>query len=399
MSFPATPRVIAIDCWPRRLGTLSSGRLSRARVLAALALIGSSACNDPVTPTAPPDAEVVWSHSGNAAVGQPYADDELVVFLTLDQTSVVALDALTGAPRWEQRLPPPPGLILRGTLTTNIVRFEDLVIVPRWDTYALDRATGAIRWVFSEPPESGSGTLNVGLADDRLIVPGATGTLYALDPRTGNLLWRAELGERPVRPAVLDGIIYVATRAPLDPASVPLVGSGRAAAVDAATGDVLWNVSLPELDLTLGAIGGTVGPLSPSEHAVLGAGITGRVFALDRATGTLLWESPGAGPYFAGLVVPGETVVTAGDAARVEGFDIGNGARVWTDAPGAPASHLITRGNDAALIVAGALTAYDASGQARWRYSGPVFTSSATYHNDRVYVGSTAGLHAVRRPE
>lgn len=100
--------------------------------------------------------------------------------------------------------------------------------------YALDAATGALRWKFAtgnvvhSSPAVAGGVLYVGSWDSYL---------YALDTATGTLKWKFKTGEDPKTgnqqgfqgsPAVVDGVVYVGCR------------DAHVYAVDATTGKQLW---------------------------------------------------------------------------------------------------------------------------------------------------------------
>ncbi|MGH7717328.1 MAG: PQQ-binding-like beta-propeller repeat protein [Gemmatimonadaceae bacterium] len=373
-------------------------RASGARWLGALGFVlcTGGTCDEPVSPPGG-GAQLLWSHAEKGAAAQPYVDDELAIFTTFDESRVVTLDARTGAVRWKRQLPLPAGIPTSNLPSANVIAFEDLVIVPAWDLYALDRGTGAVRWVF-QPPDDFPGAGEVTVSGGRVYATGRL--LYALDAESGALLWRTDLGEQPFYPVVMDGVIYLTTRGAVEPGS-NVLGAGHAVALDAATGEVVWRFGMP--DVSSSRRGGSVGPPFVKGELVLVAGASGRVYALDRRSGTSRWEGVGSGPYFAGLAVVDQTVIVAGDVGSVEGFDLATGALRWQTRPGSSVSNTITLGNDVALVAAGTITAYEASGRMRWQhggagFGGPVYNTTPTYHNGVVYAGSSAGFHAVRPP-
>lgn len=360
-----------------------------------LFVCSATACEDPPAPS--DGVRAVWTHHEKGAAAQPYVDDELSVFTTFDEARVVALDTRTGDVAWTRRLSLPSGIPFQGLPNANIVAFEDLVIVPAWDVYALDRRSGAVRWRFQsidDFPGAGEVALSAGR------VYGTGRLLYALDARTGALLWQTDLGEQPFYPVVAGGVVYVATRRETPPGS-GVLGAGHALAVDALTGAIIWKY--PISDVSPSQQGGSVGPLFVGEELVLVAGINGRVYALERQTGTLRWESAGSGRYSAGVVVLDGTVIVASSVGSVEGFDLATGTRRWQSPPASSVQATITLGGNSVLVAVGTLTAYDTDGRTLWQhggagFGGPVYTTPATYHGGVVYVGSTTGFHAIRPP-
>jgi len=142
---------------------------------------GLSGCDDVASSR---DRRILWFHADpTGAAAEPYADSTLAVFTSFNDMRVMALDARTGALRWQQRLPSAPGAPYSGMPTFgNVSAFQDLIIVPAWDLYGLDRATGAVRWKFQASDDfAGYGSAFV--AEGRVYSVGQY--LYALDAATG----------------------------------------------------------------------------------------------------------------------------------------------------------------------------------------------------------------------
>jgi len=363
-----------------------------------LSLAALSSCQD-TTPSR--DRRILWFHADPAgAAAEPFVDSTLAVFTTLVGTGVVALEARTGALRWQRNLPLAAGVPTNGMPKANIAAYEDLILVPGWDLFGLDRSTGAVRWQFQRPDDY-PGWGSVFVANGRLYAAGRY--LYALAPATGALLWRADLGEQPFRPIVVDGVIYVGTRREIAPGAL---GEGHAMAVDAATGVARWQFPIPDVGNWLG---GSVGPVFVEDSVVLIAGENGRVYALDRATGQLQWTYAGSGPYSGGVVVVDRTVIVAGDAGSIEGVDLATGGALWHTGPGSSVLEPITVGDGVALVSVGAVFAFAPNGTVRWQdggaaWGGPLYSTAASYRAGMVYVGAvgpdagSAGFYALRAP-
>ncbi len=361
---------------------------------------GLSGCDDVASSR---DRRILWFHADpTGAAAEPYADSTLAVFTSFNDMRVMALDARTGALRWQQRLPSPPGAPYSSMPTFgNVTAFQDLIIVPAWDLYGLDRATGAVRWKFQAPDDfAGYGSAFV--AEGRVYSVGQY--LYALDAATGALAWRVDLGERPYRPVIADGLIYVATRGEVFPG---IVGDGHAVALDASTGAVLWR--FPIRDPQTPVNGGSVGPAFVVDSLVLLAGVNGTVYALDRTTGEARWTYVSTDRFEAGLTIVDKTVVVAGDAGSVQGLDLATGRLLWNTDRGTSVFKRITAGPGVAFIPTGILFAYDPTGKLRWQdggagFGGPVYSTAATYRDGVVYIGSVdpqapgPGFYALRVP-
>ncbi len=356
------------------------------------------------------ERRILWFHSDRlGAIGEPLVDSTLAVFTSFDDMRVIGLDAQNGRLRWQTRLPLPPGVPYAGMPNDGILSaYQDLVIVPAWDVYALDRVSGAVRWSFTEPDDYPGYNATV-VAGGTVYSLGRD--LYALDAATGALRFRKSIGEQPFRPVVVDSVIYVATRREVFPGTL---GNGHVMALSGNTGATIW--SAPIEDPQDSGRGGSVGPVFVTDSMVIVAGQNAVVYALDRSTGQTRWTYTGVGSYYdtapsysAGLAIVDRTVIVAGDVGSVEGVDLATGHRLWQTGPGSSVTERITLGDNVALVSVGALFAFDANGQIRWQqggagFGGPVFSTAATYKNGLVYIGSVSpeapgpGFYALREP-
>ncbi|GAA1991547.1 PQQ-binding-like beta-propeller repeat protein [Kitasatospora viridis] len=202
---------------------------------------------------------------------------------------------------------------------------------------ALDLRTGALRWssgsptfdaynsgCFTGPPPNncptdlgqdwdfaqGAQLFTVVGADGRshdLVGAGQkSGVYWALDRDTGAVVWSSA-----VLPGSADGgmmwgsatdgkRIYVAG---VDAASSPYtlpngqtITYGSFAALDPATGKILWQVADP-------SGGHAMGALTVANGVVYGASLSGHLYAFDAATGTVLWDYQAPGASVAGPAV------------------------------------------------------------------------------------------------
>ncbi len=374
------------------------------RVLVLLVLAG---CRDA---TGLGSRHILWFHAdAKGATGEPYVDSTLAVFTSFSDMRVIALDAENGKLRWQTRLPLAAGVPYAGMPTGGILSaYQDLIIVPAWDVYALDRASGAVRWSFTEPDDYPGYSATVVAAG---VVYTVGRDLYALDAATGALKFRRSIGEQPFRPLVVDSVIYIGTRREIVPGAL---GNGHVMALNAITGATIWSV--PIEDPKDSARGGCVGPIFVTDSMVLAAGENGVVYALDRSTGQTRWMYTGAGSYYdtapsysAGLAIVDHTVIVAGDVGSVEGIDLATGQRRWLTGPGSSVLERITVGDGAALVSVGAVFAFDANGTIRWQsggagWGGPVYSTAAIFRNGLIYIGSVSpddpgpGFYALREP-
>jgi outer membrane protein assembly factor BamB len=378
-------------------GARSAGGIGSFLVLQLLVVL--LACDDSTTATA--DPRVLWFRSDpSGAAGQPYADSDLAVFTSFNDMRVDAFDAHSGVRRWEVRLTLPAGAPYDGMPTIgNVIGFQDLLIVPAWDLYGIDRSTGAVRWQLHESDDlPGDGSIFV--AGGKVYAVGQD--LYSVDASTGAVDWRLNLDERPFHPIVIDSVIYVATRGEVFPG---VLGNGHALALDAATGTTRWSVAIQ--DSATPVNGGSIGPAFVTDSLVLLAGVNGTVYALDRATGQVRWTYAANDSFEGGLVVLNRTVVVAGDRGLALGLDLGSGKLLWQANVVSSVFQPIASGDDVALVSAGILYAIDPSGQLRWQDGGAgngqaVYSTGASYANGLVYIGSVShdaggpGFYAIR---
>jgi outer membrane protein assembly factor BamB len=364
------------------------------------ACLGAGGCYDV---SGPHDARVAWFHADpTGSASEPYADSSLVVFTSFNDMRVIALNAHTGSVQWQTRLPLVPGTPYAGMpVQANVGTYGDLIIVPAWDVYALDRATGSVRWSFTEADDY-PGYGYIFLSDG--VVYSVGRYLYAIDAATGALRYRVDLGEQPFRPVVVDTVVYVATRREIVPGAL---GNGHVLALNAHSAATIWSVPID--DPQDSARGGSVGPVFITDSMAIVAGFNEVVYSLSKATGQTFWTYHGAGVYSAGLAVVDHTVIVAGDGGSVEGIDLMTGHGLWRTGPGSSVLERITLGPSLALVSVGALFAFDAGGHIRWQdggagWGGPVYSTAATYRNGMVYIGSVspdadgAGFYALRVP-
>ncbi len=151
------------------------------------------------------------------------------VFIGDGSATLHALDAVTGSEVWNAQgcdIPTPAvsnGLVYCGSRGTYQVRAWDVQNgEKRWQFFVGES------WVNSSPRIVG-GTLYIGSSD--------AGALFALDPLTGDLLWKFHLsGYAWCSPAVAQGVVYIG--------SYGLEQQGFFYAVDAKSGVLRWSMAV-----------------------------------------------------------------------------------------------------------------------------------------------------------
>ena len=332
-----------------------------------------------------------------------------------------ALDAQTGALVWKRQLADPPaGDMNIAPVVANGLVYTSTVGLPpggKGVVYALDPATGRIRWAFNTvrsrwtvPIEAGgggawwpvsvdpAGKVYVGTANPYPYggTPahpngGAylgsdlfTNSLVVLDGRTGQMAWYDQVTPHDVRdydfadsPILSGGIVFGAGKA------------GRVIAWSRATGRRLWQTAvgthlndagpLPRRKVTVcpGLLGGVETPMAlsagrlfvPIVHLcmqgsatgyenlyrvdVAGRG-TGAVDALDAATGRVVWSRHFPAPTFGCTTVTNDLVIVPTFDGRIYALAAATGRTVWQTRAPAGINACPAIAGDTLLVGAGA---------------------------------------------
>ncbi|MEP7176450.1 MAG: PQQ-binding-like beta-propeller repeat protein, partial [Gemmatimonadales bacterium] len=178
-------------------------------------------------------------------------------------------------------------------------------------TYAIDAATCALRWKHTyayrpHPDFDLKVNRGVAYADGRLFRGANDGRLYALDARTGEEIWNVVAGDVsrgetfPAATVAWGGLVFI-SNAGGDNFGV----TGRMMAFDANTGGRVWSFDLvPET----GKAGRTWPP--GTEIVPRGGGATWTTYALDTLAGSVFLATGNAAPDFLDEVRPGANLYT-----------------------------------------------------------------------------------------
>jgi len=264
----------------------------------------------PSVPTVRRDAQLAWS-APVAAYGLVAASAST----TEGETHLYAFDVLTGAPLWEPYPLPDPVYDERGGLAlADGALFAATV---EGTIVCLDALRGTRIWEAKLPPGARvfGAVLPVTLASDRklLYVPaalqgGSDGVLYALDARTGNAAWAADLSGPPdVAPAFADNRVFTHD------------DSGDLSALDAQTGALLWRTAC--------GAGFDAAPVVVGER-VYSATDKGVALCHEAATGALVWSLAVTNAPFSGTPACDGTLLylPAGDGLHI--VSVGSGKAV-----------------------------------------------------------------------
>jgi outer membrane protein assembly factor BamB len=170
---------------------------------------------------------IVWTYQTDAGtIGTPSLANGTVYFTAYDGPTLAfyALDAATGVLKWRFLAP-------NGENFNNAAIGETTVYVTNEDAalYALDAATGTPRWTFQTDADASNHPVLVG---DAVFLTGHDGFVHALDATTGVERWRFTIeGQSDTSPVIVDGVYYVGTGA----GELLAIGGSESAAVTGLT--------------------------------------------------------------------------------------------------------------------------------------------------------------------
>jgi len=216
-------------------------------------------------------------------------------------------------------------------------------------------------------PAVANGVLYVGVGSN----PYVPGGVYALDARTGDVLWMSPAGYYNFSsPAVVDGVVY-------DGAD-----NGNVYALNAGTGALLWKYNT----------GGDVFSSPAVANGVVHVGSRdGNVYALNSTTGALRWKYTTGYRVDSSPAVANGVVYVGSEDNNVYALNASTGALLWKYATGS--------GVDSSPAVANGvvyISSYDgnvyalkgSTGRPLWKYPAGGSSSSPAVANRVVYVSS-----------
>ncbi len=165
-------------------------------------------------------------------------------------------------------------------------------------------------WVSEFPDEVVGTRVEAIVAGGKVFIGTLNGTLWALDRRTGQVVWK-HAGDGPVQhsPAYADGRVFYGD------------AGGSVWALDAATGRVGWQ-------LRSGRGGFVTTPLVANRTAYLGSR-DGTFYALAQDTGRPRWRFATGGPIRCSAALAGSQVLFASDDMHAYALDAASGRLNW----------------------------------------------------------------------
>jgi polyvinyl alcohol dehydrogenase (cytochrome) len=211
--------------------------------------------------------------------------------------SIVALNATTGQIKW----------------ATGTSRFDDwnTSCIPGFGSPNNCPANAGPDYDFGSGPQLFTVTNSSG---KRQLVVGAgqkSGQYWALDAATGHILWSqaagpgSTLGGIEWGPATDGKHVYIAEEnffgIPYTLPSGQAITSGSWAAIDPATGEVVWQTPDPSHNAFGG--GNALGPVSVADGVLFAPSMSGTVYALDAQNGQILWSYQTQGSEIGGAAI------------------------------------------------------------------------------------------------
>jgi outer membrane protein assembly factor BamB len=253
----------------------------------------------------------------------------------------------------------------RGLLEFPPAVAYDRVYLPTFNGrfYALDVKTGRVIWRrstgrcgWASPAVAAHVIYMTFIGSSECHHPRQGGQLDAYNARDGQLLWRREIGPSESSPLVSDGLVFVGT------------WNKTLLALDAHTGRMHWSAKLD------GAVKGSVA--LAGRRLFIGT-YGGSVYALGERTGHVLWRSGGHGRFYSSPAAAYGRVFIGSLDRGVYAFGQATGHLLWSRPTGGYvyASPAVA----ARLVLVGSYDhhfyALDAgTGRVRWRYDakGPI---------------------------
>jgi outer membrane protein assembly factor BamB len=378
--------------------------LVEQRVVAVLAVgalgLASGACDGPPSDDRAP---VVWSVARWVKTDRMVLTDSSVIVGTRDSGRVVSLDRSEGRVLWSRKLDDT-------FVERDLAQYENLVFAAPFFLFGVDKSNGAVRWTYQPP--GGNPARYPAVSDAALFVPSQYGDVTRLDPLTGAVIWRTELGETAFPATVASGLVLLGTRNLEGTTTI----AGRVVALSEASGQVVWERLVADSAGFPGS-GGVVAPPLVMDTVVIVGTYSSRALGLRLWDGALLWERGGGSPltaqYALGAVPFAGLAVFLRSDGVVEAIDPSSGNLVWSH-PSEGGSELASpcaAGNRLYVIKQGNIFVFGPSGEVLWRYGSrtgtdglPIFSSGPTVGADgTIYAGWTetggeARFGAIRSP-
>ena len=262
--------------------------------------------------------QVRWTYDARQDGGRPefhgraLLTEELLLIASDDRRAegtghVYALERATGEIRWKYGAG-------RGAMT-NVVRHgpRAYVVTVDEELVCLDLANGRVVWKFATGSANDEYfmTSSPAVAGERVFFGAVNGNVYALDARTGARLWTREIGAR-----ISTAVTAVGEKLYCGAADE------RVYCLDQAGGDVLGELAVEAVP---------VGEPTPAGEALLIVPSRDRVICLDRALQEVLWTGTANSNWRTHRPsVWGATLLAGNNDGEVVAFRLADGSREWS---------------------------------------------------------------------
>ena len=218
---------------------------------------------------------------------------------------VVALDADTGKVRWK---------VTMGPTESSPLVAGGLVYVGDWSgkLYALNARTGRVVWTYQTGDKIKDG---VAYAGGRVYFGSYDSHVYALNARTGKLVWKAGAQQRLgatgtfySTPAVAYGRVYIGST------------DGKMYSFGATSGKLRWSHGTGSYVYSSPAVW---------NRGVYAGSYDGTFYCFDAATGDVRWQFKTNGPISGSAAVINGVVYVANFGGRTYGLDARTGKVLW----------------------------------------------------------------------
>lgn len=296
-------------------------------VALVLACVGIS-CNPLAGDVTGPESlwRATWKSPVRNTSGTPASDGHRLYVLT---DGITAFDATTGVEVWAN---PTPGVQTR---PKNLSVHNGRVFAAGRSAVALDASSGRVLWSYPLPiPDSASASLGRTAVDESVFYVGAdTHQVFALDQATGTLRWASDIGPDWNFRGIVTGITVAGDTVFVSARQYNAVNghlsTGWIVGLDRATGRRVWSYRNGNGTdwRTVSSEVSIAGPLLlASDH------LSGSVFGVERMTGREVWRHTGAPDKFGSLRSPvpvGGTAYHASMDTYVYAMDAATGSVRW----------------------------------------------------------------------
>jgi outer membrane protein assembly factor BamB len=345
-------------------------------------------------------AGVRWRYQTQGAVRSSPVIFGGMVYVGSSDGHLYALHAGTGRLSW--RFDPHSAVTSSPAVNDGSVFFQS----HDGTIYALIRTTGSLRWRYrtgADLPlawghESGDyWTASPTLAHSTLYIGAGDGFLYALDPKTGHVRWKAKTGGR-IRsaPAISDDTAYIGSY------------DGFLYALNAGNGALRWRFATEGASLKSADFGYDRRSIQSSpalgDGAVFFGSKDGSIYAVDQHTGKQRWRRKAQVYWYMSAPAFDRHMVFTGnsDGRFIQALDAASGEVRWEFNTGINvfASPSVAAGVVYAGAWDGAMHALDEStGAELWKFSTlgrRIFSSASVQGPQMVFGADDGGVYALR---